>query len=473
MPTSSRCRPGPSMRPRPSGPRSTRSVHRPLDLGIRLQIDAPGTLEATGDPERVAQIVANLVENALKYARERIDVSVAAPDDHTIELVVADDGPGIDPAERHRVFERLFVSRAVPGRSVGTGLGLAIVGELANAMGGSATVEPRHRSRAQCSESGCRAPVPGGSDCSVRTRRSWARASSSRMRVAHLAADVLRTGRAEVRTVGPELDAADLGRARAAGTHDRAQIEDRDSPVAGGSRSPVEGVELADPRRPRRSPGNTAGVPGTGAGTVRMTSRAPRRVSKAAALRTSRPNTRSPAWVPIFTRRPPRSRSTASQVESQTTRSGRGELSTTLRKRRLHRRRAPDATTDTGRPSCWTVTPRSTEHPGWAAVANGMPRAAIAASSPGPSDAASESPTSTAWVGLPGIGGTEGGARRDRGRTAGEVVRRGGGAGGADEQRDHARGDTRPEPRSTWRARRAPAGSAARPAGTKRSTRRA
>jgi two-component system sensor histidine kinase BaeS len=111
------------------------------DLGISLQIDAPGTLDATGDPERVAQVVANLVENALKYARERIDVSVTTPDDHSIELIVADDGPGIDPAERHRVFERLFVSRTVPGRSVGTGLGLAIVGELANAMGGSAGVD--------------------------------------------------------------------------------------------------------------------------------------------------------------------------------------------------------------------------------------------------------------------------------------------------------------------------------------------
>ena len=111
------------------------------DLGISLQIDVPSELGSTGDPERVAQIVANLVENALKSARERIDVSVTTPDDHTIEVIVADDGPGIDPAERHRVFERLFVSRAVPGRSVGTGLGLAIVGELANAMGGSAGVD--------------------------------------------------------------------------------------------------------------------------------------------------------------------------------------------------------------------------------------------------------------------------------------------------------------------------------------------
>lgn len=113
------------------------------ELGIELRIDAPGARLATGDPERVAQIMANLVENALKYARTRIDVHVAVASATDIEIRVLDDGPGIDPIEVHRVFERLYVSRAVPGRSVGTGLGLAIVGELATAMDGTATVDPR------------------------------------------------------------------------------------------------------------------------------------------------------------------------------------------------------------------------------------------------------------------------------------------------------------------------------------------
>ena len=111
------------------------------ELGIELRVDTPAALAGDGDPERVAQIVANLVENALKYARTRIDVQVGTDDARDVGIRVVDDGPGIDPAEVHRVFERLFVSRAVPGRSVGTGLGLAIVGELANAMGGSATVD--------------------------------------------------------------------------------------------------------------------------------------------------------------------------------------------------------------------------------------------------------------------------------------------------------------------------------------------
>ncbi len=111
------------------------------ELGIELHVDGPDALAATGDPERVAQIVANLVENALKYARARIDVRVATVGSQGAEIRVVDDGPGVDSSEVHRVFERLFVSRAVPGRSVGTGLGLAIVGELAHAMGGTATVD--------------------------------------------------------------------------------------------------------------------------------------------------------------------------------------------------------------------------------------------------------------------------------------------------------------------------------------------
>ncbi len=112
------------------------------DLGIALSVDAPGTLAGTGDPDRLAQIVANLVENALKYAHDRIDVGLRDAGAGVLEIRVVDDGPGIEPGEEQRVFERLFVSRAAPGRSVGTGLGLAIVGELAGAMGGSAAVDP-------------------------------------------------------------------------------------------------------------------------------------------------------------------------------------------------------------------------------------------------------------------------------------------------------------------------------------------
>lgn len=110
------------------------------DIGVDLAVDAREPVRADVDPDRLGQVVANLVENALKFARARIDVEVhAAPGE--IELLVTDDGPGIADAEIDRVFERLYTARGTPGRSVGTGLGLAIVGELAAAMGGRARVE--------------------------------------------------------------------------------------------------------------------------------------------------------------------------------------------------------------------------------------------------------------------------------------------------------------------------------------------
>ena len=59
-----------------------------------------------------------------------------------VEVHVDDDGPGIAPDDLPRVFERLYTSRTVPGRTLGTGIGLAIVRELALAMGGDVRVEP-------------------------------------------------------------------------------------------------------------------------------------------------------------------------------------------------------------------------------------------------------------------------------------------------------------------------------------------
>lgn len=107
------------------------------ELGVALELDAPGPIEARTDPERLGQVLANLVENALKYARERVRVRVAEHDGLLVE--VSDDGPGIPEAELAAVFERLYTARGAPARAVGTGLGLAIVRELVSAMGGHVT----------------------------------------------------------------------------------------------------------------------------------------------------------------------------------------------------------------------------------------------------------------------------------------------------------------------------------------------
>ena len=90
-----------------------------------------------GDPDRLAQVAANLVQNALKYARTRVRVSVDTANGWA-RLAVSDDGPGIAAEDLPHVFERLYVSRHQPQhKEVGSGLGLAIVRELVTAMGGT------------------------------------------------------------------------------------------------------------------------------------------------------------------------------------------------------------------------------------------------------------------------------------------------------------------------------------------------
>jgi two-component system sensor histidine kinase BaeS len=111
------------------------------EIGVALEVEPGDAVPATVDAQRLAQIVANLVENALKFATTRVAVGVRATEDR-VEVHVDDDGPGIAPADLPRVFERLYTSRTVPGRTLGTGIGLAIVHELALAMGGDARVEP-------------------------------------------------------------------------------------------------------------------------------------------------------------------------------------------------------------------------------------------------------------------------------------------------------------------------------------------
>jgi two-component system sensor histidine kinase BaeS len=123
-------------------------VPRAADLGLVLEggsrpgSDGPpaGPVWVRADPDRLGQVVANLVENAASFAQHRITVgSGATPTGPAVWVV--DDGPGIRPDELAHVFERHFSSDRVRGRRKGTGLGLAIVAELASAMGARVDAE--------------------------------------------------------------------------------------------------------------------------------------------------------------------------------------------------------------------------------------------------------------------------------------------------------------------------------------------
>ncbi len=105
--------------------------------GLIITLDTPPSPTlAYADPDRLQQVIANLVENALKFAATTITVRVSGDADGPV-LEVVDDGPGIATEDLPHVFERLYVTAARPERKeVGSGLGLAIVREVTETMGG-------------------------------------------------------------------------------------------------------------------------------------------------------------------------------------------------------------------------------------------------------------------------------------------------------------------------------------------------
>lgn len=112
--------------------------------GMLIQLEAPDTVEARFDPGGVRQAVDNLLSNALKFSPVGGEVRVRLTrEGERLSIRVADDGPGIPPAEHDAVFAPFH--RLASG-TPGAGLGLAIVREVATRHGGRAYVEPGVRS---------------------------------------------------------------------------------------------------------------------------------------------------------------------------------------------------------------------------------------------------------------------------------------------------------------------------------------
>jgi two-component system sensor histidine kinase BaeS len=112
------------------------------DAGLQVRVEGDGRVPVAGDADRLAQVAANLLENAGKFARSTITVRAVLDGDDAV-LQVDDDGPGIDAEDLPHVFERLYVARRLPLRAEsGSGLGLAIVRELTTAMGGRVVAGP-------------------------------------------------------------------------------------------------------------------------------------------------------------------------------------------------------------------------------------------------------------------------------------------------------------------------------------------
>ncbi|MCA2218718.1 HAMP domain-containing sensor histidine kinase [Jidongwangia harbinensis] len=119
--------------------------------GTTVSLAGPPRAECSVDEPTVKRAVANLVDNAIRYAPAGAAVRVTVESSATgLAVTVADNGPGIPAGDQHRVFQRFWRGRPDVH---GTGLGLPIAGQIAEAHGGTLTL---------------RSPGPGGEGCVFR-----------------------------------------------------------------------------------------------------------------------------------------------------------------------------------------------------------------------------------------------------------------------------------------------------------------
>ena len=108
--------------------------------GLTVDTSAVATGRVRGDELALGQVVRNLLDNAARHATSRIEVAVGQEGDRVV-LTVEDDGAGVPPAQRERVFERFVrLDEARARDDGGSGLGLAIVSEIVRAHGGDASL---------------------------------------------------------------------------------------------------------------------------------------------------------------------------------------------------------------------------------------------------------------------------------------------------------------------------------------------
>ena len=108
---------------------------------VTIDAGAVSAAAVRGHREELGRVVRNLLENAARHAESEVSVRLRT-DDGEVTLAVGDDGPGIPPEDRERVFERFTRLDGARDRDAGgTGLGLAIAREIVEAHGGTIAVE--------------------------------------------------------------------------------------------------------------------------------------------------------------------------------------------------------------------------------------------------------------------------------------------------------------------------------------------
>ena len=112
------------------------------ETSLMIRADVTPT-RVVGDTGGLSRMLRNLLDNAVRHAKSEVVVTLHACGEHAV-LIVDDDGPGIAPDDRERVFDRFVRLDANRSRSAGgAGLGLAIVWEIVTAHQGTVTITDR------------------------------------------------------------------------------------------------------------------------------------------------------------------------------------------------------------------------------------------------------------------------------------------------------------------------------------------
>lgn len=121
--------------------RAMTRIHRSRDLDISLEVAGP--VRFRGEQQDLEEMAGNLIDNACKWARSQVSVTVRVSDERDtsrqrLVITVADDGPGLDAEQRREAVKR---GRRLDETVPGTGLGLSIVADLAALYGGEMTLD--------------------------------------------------------------------------------------------------------------------------------------------------------------------------------------------------------------------------------------------------------------------------------------------------------------------------------------------
>lgn len=118
------------------------------EAGVSLDIDSSPYIDhIKTDPDRLEQVLVNLIDNAARHSPAGSTVEITAAEDNPpnlparVKISVSDQGPGIPEADLKKIFDRFYrVGKAAKGKGSGAGLGLAIAKEMIDALGGSIEV---------------------------------------------------------------------------------------------------------------------------------------------------------------------------------------------------------------------------------------------------------------------------------------------------------------------------------------------